>query len=405
MDEGMDDTIGQWLTIIGIGEDGVDGLSLAARTALVNAKLVMGSARHLALLPEISCPTIEWPVPFANGMAQVQTRRGTPMVVLASGDPFWFGAGASLAHLFAPSEWIAHPAPSTFALAAARLGWAIQDSLCLGLHAAPLDRLRPHLAPGRRIMVLIRDSMAVTALAAYLVDRGFGSSRLHVMEGLGGPRERRRSIDADQMRFTDITHPVMVAMELCGTGPTLPSTPGRPDSLFASDGQLTKAPVRALTLAALAPSPGELLWDIGAGSGSVAIEWLLAHPANRAIAVEADTDRADRARANALALGVDRLQILRGHAPALLPDGDAPDAVFIGGGLSQSLLESLEERLPSGTRLIANAVTLESEALLTAWQARRGGTLLRIELADARPLGNRHGWRARYPIVQWSVTL
>jgi precorrin-6Y C5,15-methyltransferase (decarboxylating) len=393
------------LTIIGIGEDGADGLGPAARAALAEAELVMGPARHLSLLPAITCPTIEWPVPFTDGIARLLEHGGQRVAMLASGDPFWFGAGTSVTQLLEPDEWVAYPAPPTFGLAAARLGWTLQDTPCLGLHAAPLERLRPHLVPGRRILALLRDGQAVAALARYLRLEGFGLSTLHVMEALGGPRERVRRAPADTLTLADVVHPVAIGIDCAGKGKTLPVTAGRPDDWFASDGQITKRPVRALTLAALAPRPGELLWDIGTGSGSVGIEWLLAHPANRAWAVEADPARAARAQANAAALGADRLDVVVGIAPDVLPDAPLPDAVFVGGGLSDPLLEALWSRLPAGTRLVANAVTLESEALLTRWHSRTGGSLLRIELADAAPLGGRHGWRARYPVVQWSVTL
>jgi precorrin-6Y C5,15-methyltransferase (decarboxylating) len=392
-----------WLTIIGIGEDGMDGLSAAARAALEAAELVMGAARHLSLLPALRCEAIEWPVPFADGIPLLLARRGRRVVMLASGDPLWFGAGTSVTRHLAADEWIAHPVPSSFALAAARLGWALQDTPCLGLHAGPFTRLRPHLARGQRLLVLVRDGAAVAELAAYLAAQGFGASALHVLEALGGPRERVREARAHGFALHDVAHPVAVAIEVAGEGAVLPAAAGRPDDWFESDGQLTKRPVRALTLSALAPRPGELLWDIGAGSGSIGIEWLLAHPANRATAIEADPVRAERARANAARLGVDRLTVLDGNAPDLLPEG-VPDAVFIGGGLSQRLLEALWARLPAGTRLVANAVTLESEALLAHWHGASGGSLLRIELADAVPLGARHGWRARYPVVQWSVT-
>lgn len=394
---------------MGIGEDGASGLSARARAAIAQAELVVGSARHLTLAGPLNCPAREWPVPFANGLPPLLEQRGRQVVMLASGDPFWFGAGTSVTRHLAPHEWTACPAPSTFGLAASRLGWPLEDTACLGLHAAPLARLRRHLAPGRRAIALLRDGHAVAALAGYLTGLGFGASDLHVLEALGGGRERVRRATADTLSFSDIAHPVAVGIACRGDGDPLPCAPGRPDGTFAHDGQITKSPVRALTLAALAPRPGELLWDIGAGSGSIGIEWLLAHPANRAVAFEADPIRAERARANAAALGVDRLHLIAGRVPEALPDAVAgaapPDAVFIGGGLSHGLLEALWTRLASGTRLVANAVTLESEALLTAWHGARGGSLLRIELADAAPLGGRFGWRARYPVVQWSTVL
>ena len=394
------------MTIIGIGEDGPDGLGLPARDALAAADLVMGSARHLALVPGLKCPVIEWPVPFVDGIALLLAQRGRRVVMLASGDPFWFGAGTSVARHLEPDEWVAHPAPSTFALAAARLGWPQEDTACLGLHAAPLTRLRPHLVPGQRALVLLRDGAAVESLARYLCDCGFFASRLDILEALGGPRERIRQVTAAAFALDDIERLVAVGITFLGVGvgAAIPRASGLSDALFDHDGQITRRPVRALTLSALAPRTGEMLWDVGAGSGSIGIEWLLAHPANRALAFEADPARAARARANAMALGVDRLDVIEGAAPDVLAGHKAPAAVFIGGGLSHALLERLWH-LPPGTRLVANAVTLESEALLALWHADKGGDLLRIELSEAAPLGTRRGWRAGYPIVQWSVTL
>lgn len=388
-----------------MGEDGADGLTDAARAALANAELVIGPPRHLSLLGALNCPTMEWPVPFADGIAALLEHRGRRVVVLTSGDPFWFGAGSSISRHLQRDEWTVHPAPSTFTLAAGQLGWALQDTVCLGLHAAPMPRLRSHLAPGRQIIALLRDGAAARELADYLVAMGFGPSMLNVLEALGGPRMRTRSVSAEALGVDDIAHPVTVGIAVEGNGRVVPTASGLPDDLFESDGQITKRPVRALTLSALAPRPGETLWDIGAGSGSISIEWLLSHPANAAIALEADPTRATRARTNAATLGVDRLRVIEGRAPDCLPEGPAPDAVFIGGGLSHPVLETLWARLPHGTRLVANAVTLESEAVLAHWHGARGGTLLRIELADAAPIGNRHGWKARYPVVQWSVTL
>ncbi|MFD1913155.1 precorrin-6y C5,15-methyltransferase (decarboxylating) subunit CbiE [Halodurantibacterium flavum] len=391
-----------WLTIVGLGEDGPDGLPPASRDALAGAEVVMGAARHLSLLPDLTAERLEWPVPFADGIPRLLALRGRRVVMLASGDPFWFGAGTSVTRHLEPGEWRALPGPSTFSLAASRLGWGLDGVVCLGLHAAPLSRLRPHLGDGVRAIVLLRDGAAVADLADWLVGAGLGASRLHVLEALGGPRERLRDCAAKALDFTDIIHPVAVAIEARGQG--MPQAQGLPDDLFDHDGQITKRPVRALTLSALAPRAGELLWDIGAGSGSIGIEWLLAHPANRATGVEADPTRLARARQNADALGVDRLHLVQGRAPEALAGLPLPDAVFIGGGLSHDLLTHLWSLLQPGTRIVANAVTLESEALLAQWHAQAGGSLLRIELAEAQPLGPRRGWRAAYPIVQWSIT-
>ena len=363
-----------------------------------------GGTRHLSLMPDLAAETIEWPVPFADGVPRLLALRGRRVVMLASGDPFWFGAGATLARVLGPDEWRAFPGPSTPSLACARFGWPLEATPAFGLHAQPFARLRPHLAPGARLFATLRDGAAPGALAAWLAEAGFGATTLHVMEALGGPRERIRRTTADAFDLTDIAHPVAVALEVAGDGPALPRTAGRPDAFFDNDGQITKRPVRALTLSALAPCAGERLWDIGGGSGSVAIEWLLADPSTTAISVERDADRAARIRANAAALGQDRLEVIEGAAPVALDGLDPPDAVFIGGGLSEALLADLWARLPAGVRIVANAVTLESETLLALWQAAKGGGLLRIELAEAAPLGARRGWRASYPVVQWSVT-
>jgi precorrin-6Y C5,15-methyltransferase (decarboxylating) len=394
-----------WLTIVGLGEDGPNGLPPASRRALDAAEVVMGAKRHLALLPALKAETVEWPVPFADGLPILRGYRGRAVVVLASGDPFWFGAGAVIARDLEVWEWRALPGPSTFSLAAARLGWPLEHTLCLGLHAAPLTRLRPHLAPGLRVIVLLRDGEAVPALAAYLCNEGFGETRLTVMEALGGPRERITVSTAGTLTGDAFAHPVAVALEIAGDGLCLPVASGIDDRFFDSDGQITKRPVRALALSALAPRPCETLWDIGGGSGSIAIEWLLSHPTTEAVSIEPRPDRARRIRANADRLGVDRLRVIEGSAPAALKGLAAPQAVFIGGGLSDALLTDLTQRLASGTRLVAHAVTLESEALLAAWSARRGGSLLRIDLSEAGALGSRRGWKAAYPVVQWRVVL
>lgn len=387
---------------MGVGEDGPDGLPPASRLALEAAEIVMGPPRHLALLPGITAERIEWPVPFADGLPVLRALRGRRVVVLASGDPFWFGAGSVIARHFAPGEWQALPAPSAFSLAAARLGWPLERTVCLGLHAAPIARLRPHLAPGLRALVLVRDGAAVLELARWLTGLGFGETKLLVIEALGGPRERVRQTTAATLDFDDIAHPVCVGLDMAGAGAVIPLASGWPDDFFEHDGQITKRPIRALTLSALAPRPGEHLWDIGAGSGSVSVEWLACHTALSATAIEADPARAARIRANADRLGADRMRVVEGAAPQALHDLDPPQAVFIGGGLSGALLADLWARLAPGTRIVANAVTLESEALLARWQADHGGSLLRIELAEAQPLGRRRGWRAAYPVVQWS---
>lgn len=391
---------------MGLGEDGADGLTPASLRALEHAEIVMGPARHLSLLPDLDASRVEWPVPFADGLTMLRDLRGRRVVALVSGDPFWFGAGSVMAREFNPGEWRALPAPSAFSLAASRLGWPLESTLCVGLHAAPLARLRPHLAPGERAIVLLRDGASVADLARYLVDQGFGASRLTVMEALGGPRERITPARADALPDTAFAHPVAVAAECDGPGRVMPCASGLSDGFFASDGQITKRPGRALALSALAPRPNEVLWDIGSGSGSIAVEWCLSHPRCRATAIEARADRAVHIRENAAAFGLDaRLSTVEGAAPVALSGLVAPDAVFIGGGLSDALLHDLRARLAPGTRLVAHAVTIGSEALLADWSGRIGGDLLRVELARAAPLGRMRGWMPARPIVQWQVVL
>ncbi len=387
-----------WLQIIGLGEDGLSGLSDASRKTIAAAQVIIGGPRHLELA-QAGARGQAWPVPF--DVAPVLALRGRAVVVLASGDPFWFGAGSSLAPHLTPGEWLAHPAPSTFAIVAARLGWALEGVACHGLHAAPFPRLSRDLQDDTRLICLLRDGDAPQALAAWLTTMGFGQSTLHICESVGGPRERIRQVQADTFDMTDISAPVAVAIAAKGSG--LPRGFGLLDDLFAHDGQITKRPIRALTLSTLAPRPGERLWDIGAGSGSISVEWCLA--GGTAQAIEAKPARVANIRANAAAFGVDhRLTVTHGRAPDALAGLPAPNAVFIGGGGDAALYTALLPLLRPGTRLVANAVTLETESLLVGLHARHGGTLLRIEIAQTEPLGRMRGWSAARPVIQWSVT-
>lgn len=391
-----------WLTIIGIGEDGLSGLPDASRSALEQAEIVFGGPRHLSLAGA-GAKGRPWPVPF--DIAPVLECRGRPIAVLASGDPFHFGAGGSLAEHLEPGEWHALPAPGVFSLAAARLGWRLEQTACLGLHAAPFARLRPHLGAGCRIITTLRDSAALAALAEWLTALGAGAMRMAVLERLGGAQERVRQARADSFGLTEIEAPVAVA--LCGAdlprgfGPA--NAPGRPNTEFTHDGQITKSPIRALTLAALAPRRGALLWDIGGGSGAVSVEWALA--GGHACCIEPRADRLANIRANIDAYGLSGLvEPILGSAPEALAGLAEPDAVFVGGGASRELFETLWPLLPTAARLVANAVTLETEALLTELHARHGGSLTRIEISEAAPLGRMRGWQSARPLVQWQVT-
>lgn len=389
-----------WLTIIGIGEDG--HIPLPARAALSAAKAIFGAPRHLTLAEIADDSRAQvWPVPFST--APVLALRGQAVAVLASGDPFWHGAGGVLTEELTPGEWRALPAPSTFALAAARIGWRLEETLCLGLHAAPLARLRPLLAPGMRVLCLMRDGAAPAELAAWLTTHGWGATQVTALERLGGPKERVRQAQAETFAM-DCAAPVAVALDIAGAS-GLPRASGLPDDAFAHDGQITKRPVRAVTLSALAPRPGEHLWDVGAGSGSVAVEFLLAAPGSRATLIEPRADRLTILRRNLDSFGlVYRATVIAGSAPEALGAAPPPDVVFLGGGASAEVLEAIWSALRPGARLVANAVTLETESLLTEAHARHGGTLLRLTVEEAAPLGRMRGWQAARPITQWSVT-
>ncbi|MGJ5018917.1 precorrin-6y C5,15-methyltransferase (decarboxylating) subunit CbiE [Bradyrhizobium oligotrophicum] len=398
----------RWLSIVGIGEDGVGGLSTSARRLIAQAALVVGGARHLELAaPLIAGERLAWPSPLKLAFDQIAARRGEPVVVLASGDPFNYGVGKQLMQRFAPAEMLCVPQPSAFSLAAARLGWPLQDVAQVTLHGRPLEGIIRHLAPGARILALAWDGSTAARLAALLTSRRMGRSRLTVLEAIGGPHERVRGAPADAFDLSDIHPLTTIAIEVDAEvdAPVIPLTAGLADDLFEHDGQLTKRDVRAVTLSALAPRPGELLWDVGLGSGAVAIEWLLRHGSLRAIGIEARQDRADRAMRNALALGTPELKVVMGRAPAVLADLEAPDAVFIGGGISEmGVFEAVWSRLKPGGRLVANVVSLEGEARLSALFGQHGGELIRIAVSRIEPVGRMHGWRQAMPITQWRVT-
>ncbi|WP_326807894.1 precorrin-6Y C5,15-methyltransferase (decarboxylating) subunit CbiT [Streptomyces sp. NBC_01775] len=420
------------VTVVGIGADGWDGLTRASRAALCEAEVLIGGARQLALLPdECAGERVAWPTPLRPAVpALLAAHAGRRIAVLASGDPMHFGVGRALAEVLGAGVLGAEalgtqalgtealgtgvpralprvlPHPSSVSYACARLGWPQEDIEVISVVGRPVARIAAALYEGRRLLVLSAGAGTPGEVATLLRERGFGPSRLRVLEQLGGERERSYGATAD-----DWPHPPgdplnIVAVE-CVRDPgglRLGAVPGLPDTAYEHDGQLTKRHVRAATLAALAPAPGELLWDIGGGAGSVAVEWLRTHPACRAVTVERDPERAARIARNAERLGVPGLRVVTGTAPGALEGLPAPDAVFVGGGLTApGLLDACWAALPEGGRLVANTVTLESEALLADRYRRHGGELVRLAVAHAVPVGGFTGWRQAMPVTQWSV--
>jgi precorrin-6Y C5,15-methyltransferase (decarboxylating) len=397
----MTSPAGPWLSIVGIGEDGLDGVSTAGRRLIDTAELLAGGERHLALIPDDGRERLPWPSPFSAGLDQLLKHRGRRVCVLASGDPMSYGIGATLARRVPPAEMIVVPGPGAFDLACARMGWARANVETLTLHGRPLALLHAYVQPGARLLILSENASTPAAVADLLARRGYGRSRITVLEHMGGPLERRRNWDEP-----DIADLNTLAVE-CITdpgAPLLPRSPGLPDEAFHHDGQLTKREVRAATLAALAPVPGQLLWDVGAGCGSIAVEWMRHHPTCRAVAIEPRRDRLALIAANAESLGCPHLSIVEGKAPAALTDLATPDAVFIGGGItSPGLFETCWQELPPGGRLVANAVTIEGEQVLTSAYTRFGGSLTRIAISRAEPVGPFSGWRPLMPVTQLAL--
>jgi precorrin-6Y C5,15-methyltransferase (decarboxylating) len=401
-------TVGRWLSIIGIGEDGIEGISPAARTLIAQASLVVGGRRHLSLVSGVATgETLAWPSPPQAAFPAILARRGTPVCVVATGDPFFYGIGSSLNREIPPEETICLPCASSFSLVACRLGWAVQDCALVTLHGRALEGIVRYLQPHARILALSWDQTTPSRLAGLLVRFGLGDTRITVCEAIGGPRERVRSAQANDFAFEGIDPLNLVALELTAAprGRVIPLTPGLPDAWFEHDGQLTKQDIRALTLAALAPRQGEVLWDIGAGSGSVGIEWMLSCPSNRTVAIERDPARAARIARNAAALGVPDLSIVEGSAPAALQGLLQPDAIFVGGGATANgTIEAAWAALRGGGRMVANGITIETQAELIRRFKTLGGSLKTVQVAHADPVGGFNAMRPAISVTQWSVT-
>ncbi|WP_433367894.1 precorrin-6y C5,15-methyltransferase (decarboxylating) subunit CbiE [Actinoplanes sp. CA-142083] len=393
------------VTVVGIGAGGWSDLGGTGRSTLADAEVVFGSSRQLDLLPSsVAASRVPWPSPLVPALpGLLEAHRGQRICVLASGDPMFHGIGATLVRLRGIDGVRVIPHPSSASLAAARMGWPLASLDVVSLVTGSADEVRRYLNPGRRVLVLSRDASSPAAVAALLTSAGYGSARMTVLSELGGPGESVSGGVAAS--WSALCDPLNVIAVECGDGPSLSAVPGLPDSAYETDGQLTKREVRAVTLALLGPVPGELLWDVGGGSGSIGIEWMRSHPSCRAVTVESSPARCATIRTNAALLGVPGLSVVEGRAPAVLSGLPAPDAVFIGGGLTASgVLDACLSSLKSGGRLVANAVTVESEAVIGAAYARLGGSLTRLTVSRGSPVGGFTGWRTMMPVTIWSVT-
>ncbi|MBD2340291.1 precorrin-6y C5,15-methyltransferase (decarboxylating) subunit CbiE [Calothrix sp. FACHB-156] len=396
---------GKWLSIVGIGEDGLQGLSAIARSLVNQAEIIVGGDRHLAMLPSNDQrQKITWASPISNSVAEIIQRRGQAVCVLASGDPMCYGIGVTLTKQIPISEITIIPAPSTFSLACARLGWSLTEVETVSLCGRPPALIQSYIYPGARLLILSEGKDTPEIVAKILTQRGYGDSKITVLERMGGTQERIVESSAASWNETDIAALNAIAVDCVadsGVVP-LPRIPGLPDNAYHHDGQLTKHEVRAITLATLAPIPGELLWDVGAGCGSISIEWMRTHPRCRAIALEQNSTRLQYIADNAAALGVPNLQIIAGKAPNSLQDLPQPDAIFIGGGVTaDGLFDICWSALKPGGRLMANVVTIEGEQTLFKWYEKVGGNFTRIAIQRAEPIGKFLGWRGMAPVTQW----
>ena len=391
-----------WLHIVGIGEDGLDGLAPATRAVVEAAEVIVGGDRHHQLV-DVAAERLAWPSPFDAMIATIRGLKGRRAVVLVTGDPLWFSVGARIGRAIDPAEIVYHPQLSAFQLAAARMGWSVADVETLTVHGRPVEQMIAFIQPDARLLILTTGADTPARIARFLAERGFGQSRMTVLAAMGGAREQRfDGLAADWNHEVPAFNTLAVDCVAAPDAALLPRVPGLADDLFRSDGTMTKREVRAATLAKLMPMRGALLWDIGCGSGSVGIEWMRAARYARAIGIEPRADRRAMAGANALALGAPRFEIVEGEAPAALAGLDAPDAIFIGGGLSSDTFAAAWDALRPLGRLVANAVTLESERQLIDLHAAHGGDLVRIAVNRAEPVGRLTGWRPAMPVMQWS---
>ncbi|WP_394197567.1 precorrin-6y C5,15-methyltransferase (decarboxylating) subunit CbiE [Litoreibacter albidus] len=394
----------KWLHIVGIGEDGMDGLTPVTRTVVETAEVIIGGDRHHQLSESVTATRVAWPSPFNALIETLESYRGKRVVVLATGDPLWFSVGARIGRSIDPSEIVYHPQLSAFQLTAARMGWSLADVETLTVHGRPVHQMVAFIQPDQRLIILTTGAETPAQIAQFLTERGFGKSQMTVLASMGGDKEQRfDGTAADWAHEVPAFNTLAVQCIAAPDAALLPRVPGLGDDLFQSDGTMTKQEVRAATVAKLMPMRGALLWDIGTGSGSVAIEWMRAARYARATGIEPRADRRAMAAENALALGAPKLELIDGQVPAALQGLDAPDAIFIGGGLSEEVFDIAWDKLRPLGRLVANAVTLESEAILIGLHKKYGGDLVKISVQRAEPVGRLTGWRPSMTVTQWSL--
>jgi precorrin-6B C5,15-methyltransferase / cobalt-precorrin-6B C5,C15-methyltransferase len=395
----------KWLSVVGIGEDGLDGLGAIARGLIERAKVIVGGDRHLQMLPPTDLRAkIVWSSPIESSIDEIIHRRGEAVCILASGDPMWYGIGVTLLRQINITEMTIIPAPSAFSLACARLGWSLTEVETVSLCGRDPAILNGVIYPGAKLLVLSAGRHTPKLVADMLIQRGFGSSQMTVLERMGGVNERAIEGIADSWMQTDLANLNTIAISCISTPKAefFSRVVGLPDVAYHNDGQLTKREVRSITLSVLAPLPGQLLWDVGAGCGSIGIEWMRSHSRCRAIAIEHHPTRLQYIADNAIALGVPNLKIVVAKAPEALVNLPQPDAIFIGGGLTApEVFTTCWQNLKMGGRLVVNAVTVESEQMVFKLQQQFGGELTRIAIQRAELVGKFLGWKAMAGITQW----
>ncbi|MDR6263726.1 precorrin-6y C5,15-methyltransferase (decarboxylating) subunit CbiE [Roseobacter sp. N2S] len=397
-----------WLHIVGIGEDGLEGLVPTARAVVEAAEVIIGGDRHHSLSDHVTAERVAWPSPFDALIDTLQGYKGKRVVVLATGDPLWYSVGARIGRSIPPSEITYHPQLSAFQLAAARMGWSMPDVEMLTVHGRPVEQMIAFIQPDQRLLILTTGAQTPAQIAKFLTERGFGKSQMTVLAAMGGKDELRFDGLAESWAHkVPAFNTLAVECVAAEDAALMPRVPGLADELFQHDGTMTKQEVRAVTLAKLMPMRGALLWDVGCGCGSVAVEWMRAARFSHAIGIEPRADRRLFAAQNAAALGAPKLELVDGSVPAALDGLKSPDAIFIGGGLSRETFDACWQALRPLGRLVCNAVTLESEGLLIALHKEHGGQLVKLQVNRAEPIGGPDtgltGWRPLMPVTQWSL--